>query len=514
MQQAVARLQDAAPVEDPTVVLDVTQRAIAAALKVIMRADDSSGIIGDAVRGLLDLHPQVAARAKAPYPRLVDWMIRFQFDEDCDFLTLDPVAYAPALGDLGVAAYRARLDQQRAALGTPPPIGARWESPHAHDWFTLDWNAQRLAVLDRDVEAIITTHARDRRVAAWLEDTSEALEEIGEVDLAIDWAKQATDFDHGHQSRKAADRWCRLLAEHRPDELLPARREVFRRWPEPAPAGRRSRAGSAHRCRSGCPSRSRTTWPRSLGPRDVRRRRSPDRPSPSTWTATAAPDPNRPAGERRPSSPNRHLCELGDLGYELGPRRPPHRPSPPYPSARACYPGVKVARLHVWRAGTTRARRGFGPRIDTVPACWSAIYATSWTCPTTRRARRRLAEHLGSIVRAGTAGDVGPAWQTALPTNGAQVGGPARAAYRGPPARWLIRWQCSSCGDAGVPGSTCAAAGWPSPRPPPTSCSPVRSRQGCVTCVWSTGAVSGSCSRSARTTNRWSSARPPRTWRS
>lgn len=184
--------------------------------------------------------------------------------------------------------------------------------------------------------------------------------------------------------------------------------------PEPAPAGRRSRAGSAHRCRSGCPSRSRTTWPRSLGPRDVRRRRSPDRPSPSTWTATAAPDPNRPAGELRPSSPNRHLCELGDLGYELGPRRPPHRPSRPYPSARACYPGVKVARLHVWRAGTTRARRGFGPRIDTVPGCWSAIYATSWTCPTTRRARRRLAEHLGSIVRAGTAGDVGPAWQTAL----------------------------------------------------------------------------------------------------
>lgn len=197
MQQAVARLQDAAPVEDPTVVLDVTQRAIAAALKVIMRADDSSGIIGDAMRRLLDLHPQVAARAKAPYPRLVDWMIRFQIDEDCDFFTLDPVAYAPALGDLGVAAYRARLDQQRAALGTPPPLGARWDSPHAHDWFTLDWNAQRLAVLDRDVEAIITTHARDRRVAAWLEDTSEALEEIGEVDLAIDWAQQAAESTTG-----------------------------------------------------------------------------------------------------------------------------------------------------------------------------------------------------------------------------------------------------------------------------------------------------------------------------
>ena len=95
----------------------------------------------------------------------------------------------------------------------------------------LDWNARRLAVLDRDIDAIIRTHARDRKVAAWLEDTAKAFEEIGEIDLAIDWAKQATDFDRGHQSLKAAGYWCKLLAEHRPAELLPARLEVFRRWP-------------------------------------------------------------------------------------------------------------------------------------------------------------------------------------------------------------------------------------------------------------------------------------------
>lgn len=48
-------------------------------------------------------------------------------------------------------------------------------------------------------------------------------------DLAIDWAKQAADFGLDHQSRKAADYWCKLLAEHRPDELLDTRFEVFRR---------------------------------------------------------------------------------------------------------------------------------------------------------------------------------------------------------------------------------------------------------------------------------------------
>ena len=101
-------------------------------------------------------------------------------------------------------------------------------------------------MLDRDVEAIIRTHARDRKVAAWLQDTAEALAEIGEFDLAIDWARQALDVGPGHQSLKAGEYWCALLAEHRPAELLEARLEVFRRWPSSSTAARLYRdAGEA-----------------------------------------------------------------------------------------------------------------------------------------------------------------------------------------------------------------------------------------------------------------------------
>ncbi|MGI8870763.1 MAG: DUF6880 family protein [Mycobacteriales bacterium] len=231
MQEAVAILQEAAETEDPADAFTVTQKAIASALKVIMRADDSSGIIGDACRALLDLHPKVAARARTPVAKLVDWMMTFQFANECDFFTLDPVAYAPALGETGVATYRAKLADLEAGLGPRPSEQQRWTAAHSHDWFTLDWNAQRLAVLDRDVEAIIRTHARDRKVAAWLKDTAEALVEIGAIDLAIDWARQALDVGPGHQSLKAGEYWCTLLAEHRPVDLLAARLEMFRRWP-------------------------------------------------------------------------------------------------------------------------------------------------------------------------------------------------------------------------------------------------------------------------------------------
>jgi hypothetical protein len=205
MRDAVAMPRQAAETEDPAVVFAVTQKAIASALKVIMRADDSSGIIGDACRALLDPHPKVAARANPSVAKLVDWIITFQFDNECDFFHLDPVAYAPALGEKAVASYPAKLADLDARLGPRPSEEERWTAAHRAEWFTLDWNAQRLAVLDRDVEAIIRTHARNRKVAAWLQDTAEALAEIGEFDLAIDWARRAADVGPGHQSLKAGE---------------------------------------------------------------------------------------------------------------------------------------------------------------------------------------------------------------------------------------------------------------------------------------------------------------------
>lgn len=246
MHEAIDILEAAIPTDDPAVIYAVTHKALASAIKVIARADDSAGIIGDACRRLLDLHPKAAAAAKVPSSKLVDWMMKFQFaDDEVDYFELDPVAYAPALGEVGMAAYRRRLADVEAGLGPRPSADDRWTSAHSHEWFTLDWNAQRLAVLDHDIDAIIRTHAKDRKVAAWLEDTAEAFEEIGEIDLAIDWAQQATDFDRGHQSLKAADYWCRLLEEHRPAEALDARLTVFRRWPSSTTAARLHKVAGA-----------------------------------------------------------------------------------------------------------------------------------------------------------------------------------------------------------------------------------------------------------------------------
>lgn len=235
MHEAIDVLESAIPTTDAVEVYTVTHKALASAITVIARADDSAGIIGDACRRLLRLHPQVAAAAQVPASRLVDWMTKFQFNGEVDYFELDPAAYAPALGERGMTAYRARLDEVRARL-SPAPGDPLARDPDRHERWVLAWNDRRLAVHDHDVEAIIRTHVRDRKVAAWFQDTAEAFEEIGEVDLAIGWARQALDIGPSHQSLTAAGYWCGLLAEHRPADELDARLVVFRRWPSSATA--------------------------------------------------------------------------------------------------------------------------------------------------------------------------------------------------------------------------------------------------------------------------------------
>ncbi|MBC7763128.1 MAG: hypothetical protein H7201_15310, partial [Candidatus Saccharibacteria bacterium] len=68
---------------------------------------------------MLALHPGAASRAGVAPPKLVDWMIAFQFDGEVDYFELDPVAYASALGPDGSARYRARLEEKARVRKRP-----------------------------------------------------------------------------------------------------------------------------------------------------------------------------------------------------------------------------------------------------------------------------------------------------------------------------------------------------------------------------------------------------------
>ena len=110
----VAELERAVQIASSRELVELLQRAVGHVAKVIQKADDSSGLIGDLERELLDLHARACDAGVADPVKLAAWMIRFRFG-DQDYFEVDPVRYASCAGrggDGGVS-HRGRTDRRR-----------------------------------------------------------------------------------------------------------------------------------------------------------------------------------------------------------------------------------------------------------------------------------------------------------------------------------------------------------------------------------------------------------------
>ena len=252
-QEGIEQLHERAREVGAAPVIPYVQKAIASTVRVILRANDSTGAIGDTVHSLLALHARLCAAGSPPPVKLVRWLMTFQFGGTQDFFEIDIIDYADALGPKGMAQYRAELARLRE-ITPPEPSEAdqqadwrtRMEEPERfkrqtndrHTRFLLDYNAKRLAVLDRDVDGVIAAYGGDQTRSYRLHDASKALVEIGEVHRAIEFAERAAFLERHHQAEQAAHYWCDLLRQYRPREESAARRAVFERWPSSGNASR------------------------------------------------------------------------------------------------------------------------------------------------------------------------------------------------------------------------------------------------------------------------------------
>src|SRR3954471_20909106 len=142
-QPIIAELEKAVEAAPSRALVELLQRAVGHVVKVIMHADDSNGTIGDLARDLLALHARACAAGVADPVKLAAWMVRFRF-VDQDFFEVDPVRYAGALGEKGLAAYR------KAVAAHPDD-----------DSFAARYARERLAILDRDLDALVATLGGD-----------------------------------------------------------------------------------------------------------------------------------------------------------------------------------------------------------------------------------------------------------------------------------------------------------------------------------------------------------------
>ncbi len=207
------------------------ERAVGHLVKVIMRADDSDGLMGDLARRVLDLH-RIACKAGVADPvALARWMVRFTFD-DQDFFVVDPVAYVDALGDKGLAAYRKEVAKRSAPAEVTPLRRDLW-GPFPS--FAARYAAERLAVTDSDADRLIELLGGDLTSPHQFTQVAEAMVELGRDVDALAWARRGIAETNGWQVTKLYDLAAGLLTDrHDTDAVLTLRREQHQRHPSSA----------------------------------------------------------------------------------------------------------------------------------------------------------------------------------------------------------------------------------------------------------------------------------------
>ncbi len=227
-RHVVAELDKVAVGAPSRELVELVQRAIGHVVKVIMHADDSSGLIGDVAVELLRVHAKVCDAGAADPVKLARWMIRFRF-EDQDFFEVDPVRYADALGERGLRAYR----QAVAESASPRSFAARY----AHE---------RLAILDGDIDELVRLLGGDLSGPHQFGRVAEAMAELDRPDLALDWAIRGIEQTGGWQIANLYDLAAKLHVQAgSPSEALRLRRAHHERAPSGSTYGAlRSAAGA------------------------------------------------------------------------------------------------------------------------------------------------------------------------------------------------------------------------------------------------------------------------------
>jgi hypothetical protein len=211
----VAELEAAVRTAPSRELVELLQRAVGHVVKLIgRRADDSSGLIGALARELLALHARACDAGVADPVKLAGWMIRFRFT-DQDFLEVDPVRYAAALGDAGLAAYRNAVAEQEH-----------------EDSFAARHARERLAVLDGNTDAIVELHGGDLSSSYQFVRVAEAMAELGRDDEVLEWTARGIEQTGGWQTAKLYDFACAVYAKRsQPVEVLRLRRTQHERMP-------------------------------------------------------------------------------------------------------------------------------------------------------------------------------------------------------------------------------------------------------------------------------------------
>jgi hypothetical protein len=159
--------------------VELLQRALSHVLQVLHRADDD-GLVGGVFDELLDLHVRVCQSGSPDPLKLAKWLVSATYDGDW-FSPPDPVSYAAALGDTGERLYRGAAQRELASADPSQP----YSTALSHGRYAVE----RLAVIDRDPDAVVASFSHIERASYREAEIAEGMREIGRDDLALEHAR-------------------------------------------------------------------------------------------------------------------------------------------------------------------------------------------------------------------------------------------------------------------------------------------------------------------------------------
>jgi uncharacterized Zn finger protein len=173
----------------PDLAIDLAERALRKLERALERADDSDGLIGDLLRRFQDVHLAACEAARPDAVDLAERLARWELDGEWDVFRGAAERYVDVLGETGLAAYRAAVENRWDEV---PALAPRQEDRafERSDRFNVRYAMEALARSSGDVDALVAVHARDQSSAYRFLTIAEVCRDAGRADEALMWAER------------------------------------------------------------------------------------------------------------------------------------------------------------------------------------------------------------------------------------------------------------------------------------------------------------------------------------
>ncbi|MGH3328630.1 MAG: DUF6880 family protein, partial [Streptomycetales bacterium] len=214
--------------------LPLVRRAVERIAAALEQMDDTSGVAGDACHRALELYAAACSQAPPDPGELAGWLVDHEV-EGPGWPEIELAAFAEALGERGLTAYRARVEDLWARLPPPAADDLQRLDEHVMKRLTLQRMREQLAELGGDVDAFVAVLAETLpRPDIYLR-IAEVLRDAGRLEDAISWAEQGLSDNAGyHATRLTGFLVAAYVESGRSKEALDLRREGFERAPRQA----------------------------------------------------------------------------------------------------------------------------------------------------------------------------------------------------------------------------------------------------------------------------------------